>query len=257
MNFSLIIPSWDTEQAKKTVANLQKYDPKGYLSQCIISGSNRTEERWGAVEAMAKGTEKASADIEKDSADVLIFCHDDIEIYENYTEYLDILFTARPEIGLIGFHGSTGLGSEDIYRTRYQLIQLARFGPISNMVDAEAHGSRSTVPREVATIDGFFMAIRTTAYNDIGGWYACLRDGIPYHMYDHWMAMSLREKGWKTYLAPVSCKHYGGGTEVKKSAEYETWAKENGFDGISDVHIKGHQAFYERFRGQLPIRALA
>jgi hypothetical protein len=73
-------------------------------------------------------------------------------------------------------------------------------------------------------------------------------------MYDHWMAMALREQGWKTYLAPVSCKHYGGGTEVKKSEEYEIWAKEQGFRDASEVHSTGHAAFYERFRGQLPIR---
>lgn len=247
MKFSLVIPSWDAEQAQKTIANLQKYDTKGYISQCIISGANRIENRWGAVESMAKGAEKVTGD-------VLVFCHDDVEVYEDWTEYLDILFTAKPDIGLIGFHGAKGLGTDDIYRTKYRLDQLARIAPMSNMIDADLHGKQVTSPQEVATVDGFFMAVRTTAYDSVGGWAACLKDNIPYHMYDHWMAMVLREHGWKTYLAPVRCKHYGGGTEVKKSEEYKTWANENGFDSINDVHTQGHLAFYNRFRGQLPIR---
>lgn len=248
MDFALIIPSWDKNQAELTARNLFKYDNLGAIQQVVISGANRTEHRWGAVESMAKGAKQV------DFTDVLIFAHDDMEVFENWTEYLEILFTAKPSIALIGFHGAKGLGSEDIYRTPYKLQQLARYQPISNLRDAEQHGQRCTVPTEVATVDGFFLAIRAEAYKEIGGWEACLDDNIPYHMYDHWMAMALREKGYKTYLAPVLCEHYGGGTEVRRNEDYETWAKENGFDGSSDVHTKGHQAFYSRFRGQLPIR---
>lgn len=252
MNFALIIPSWNKDAAIKTAENLVKYSPcysgTNTINQIVISGADRQINRWGAVESMAKGAQAV-----KDS-DVLAFAHDDMEVYEPWTEYLEVLFTAKPEIGLIGFFGAKGLGSEDIYRTRYELQQLARYYPTSNVVDAEAHGTRCTVPTQVATVDGFFMAVRKTAYDEIGGWEACLQDNIPYHMYDHWMAMVLREKGYKTYLAPVSCKHFGGGTEVKMSEEYETWAKENGFESASAVHTEGHLAFYERFRGQLPVR---
>lgn len=248
MRFALVIPSWDKERASNTLQNLAKYDNINAINQVVVSGANRTDNRWGAVQSMAKGAEKVT------DSDVLVFAHDDMEVYENWTEYLSILFTARLDIGLVGLHGAKGLGSEDIYRTRYRLNQLARFDPISNLIDAEMHGKRLTVPCEVATVDGFFMAVRKTAYDLVGGWAECLSDNIPYHMYDHWMAMALREKGYKTYLAPVSCKHYGGGTEVKMSESYEQWAKENGFDGISDVHTRGHAAFYQRFRGQLPVR---
>lgn len=246
LTFGLVIPSWDKEAAEITVANLVAGEAR--VNQVLIAGASRTENRWGAVEAMGKGAQQVT------NADVLVFAHDDMEVYEPWTEYLEILFTAKPEVGLIGLHGATGLGSEDIYRTRYQLQQLARYDPASNLIDAEAHGRRCTVPIELATVDGFFMAVRAEAYKLVGGWEACLKDGIPYHMYDHWMAMALREKGYKTYLAPVSCKHFGGGTEVKRSEDYENWARENGFNDISDVHTKGHEAFYRRFRGQLPVR---
>lgn len=248
MKFALVIPSWNKEAAERTANNLIKFDNVGALNQVIISGASRTEQRWGAVQSMAKGAGNVK------DADILVFTHDDMEVYEPWTEYLEIIFTAKPEVGLIGLHGATGLGSEDIYRTRYQLQQLARFDPASNLTDAEAHGRRCTVPIELATVDGFFMAVRKSAYGLVGGWEACLEDNILYHMYDHWMAMVLREKGYKTYLAPVSCKHFGGGTEVKMSENYERWAQENGFNGISDVHTKGHEAFYDRFRGQLPVR---
>lgn len=246
MNFALIIPSWNKERAQETAQNLVKYGKD--IIQVVVSGANKHDHRWGAVQSMAKGASKVQ------DADVLVFAHDDMEVYENWTETIDILFTGRPQVGLVGLHGAKGLGSEDIYRTRYQLIQLARFYPMSNLLDAESHGVRSTVLQEVATVDGFFMAVRREAYQAIGGWEACLKDGIPYHMYDHWMAMALREKGYKTYLAPVSCKHHGGATEVGMADKYEEWAIENGFGSASEVHTKGHLAFYERFRGQLPVR---
>jgi hypothetical protein len=250
MKIGVVLPSWSTERSEKTANNLIKYDTQNLVVSYQITGSNRTEARWGPVEAMAKG----AVALEGSGCDVLVFCHDDIEVYEDWAIPVSTIFEVREDAGLVGFHGAKGLGSEDIYRTKYQLNQLARYNPMSNMLDAEKHGKKVTLPCEVATVDGFFMAVRTKTYYEVGGWEACLKDNIPYHMYDSWMAMVAREHGYSTFLAPVNCRHSGGATEVGMAAEYEIWAKENGFKDSSEVHVKGHEAFYGRFRGQLPIR---
>lgn len=250
MRLGVVIPSWSTERAEKAVNNLVKHDTQNLVVSYKVSGANRLEHRWGPVEAMAKG---ATA-LEGSGADILVFCHDDIEVYEDWAIPVATIFEVQPSVGVVGFHGAKGLGSEDIYRTRYQLNQLARYNPMSNMIDAEQHGKRVTLPCEVATIDGFFIAVRAKTYYEVGGWEACLADNIPYHMYDSWMVMAAREQGYSTFIAPVNCRHSGGATEVGMAGEYEKWAKENGFKDGSEIHTKGHSAFYERFRGQLPIR---
>lgn len=249
LSIGVVIPSWSAERATTVISNLYKYDTQEYVKKWRTSGASRVANRWGPVQAMAKGAEVIS-----DTLDILVFCHDDIEVYEDWAMSITTIFEAVPDAGLVGFHGAKGLGSDDIYRTKYRLQQLARFNPMSNMVDAEQHGKRITLPCEVATIDGFFMAIRSDVYKEIGGWEACFCDKIVFHMYDSWMAMAVREHGYRTFLAPVNCRHQGGATEVGMAEEYEKWAKENGFKDGSDVHTQGHIAFYERFRGQLPVR---
>jgi GT2 family glycosyltransferase len=247
MSISVIIPSWSNSRATAVIQNLRKNDTQQAAQRYRPVGTNRLLERWGPVEAMARGAKDLTTDI-------LVFCHDDIEVYEDWAMAITTIFDYVPGCGLVGFHGAKGLGSEDIYRTRYQLSQLARYNPMSNMVDAEQHGKYVTIPVEVATIDGFFMAVRRETYEAVGGWEACLRDKIVFHMYDSWMAMAAREHGYRTFMAPVNCRHQGGATEVGMTAEYEKWAIENGFKDGTDVHTQGHLAFYERFRGQLPIR---
>ena len=52
LTFGLVIPSWDKEAAEITVANLVAGEAR--VNQVLIAGASRTENRWGAVEAMGK-----------------------------------------------------------------------------------------------------------------------------------------------------------------------------------------------------------
>lgn len=277
---AVVIPSWDLPRALKTVSNLKEYSKgceaeiKYAVSFYAVQGLYEADERvegyedvlhlatgipLGVVASMRDGVAPFLSGVWF-QPDIIVFCHDDIEVYEDWASPLITAFGLNGQgriplnIGLIGFHGAKGLGSEDIYRTSYRLEQLARFNPMSNMVDAESHGKRVTLFTEVATVDGFFMAFSAQAYKDVGGWDDCLRDGIPFHMYDSWAAMRIRELGYQTYMAPVSCKHYGGQTEVGMVEEFNKWAIRNGFKDGNDVHVQGHANFYKRFRGQLPVR---
>jgi hypothetical protein len=122
------------------------------------------------------------------------------------------------------------------------------------MTDAEVHGRRLTTTTEVATIDGFFMAFKYDAYKAIGGWEECLRDRIIFHMYDSWAAMKCARYGYRTMMAPTSCTHAGGQTEVGMSEKYLVWCRNQGYKDGDDLHKDMHRIFYDLFRGELPVR---
>lgn len=246
INIFVCIPSWNMERAYKVVDNLSYTKGNDSSLSFYVSTHDKAAKPLGVVEAMAQIINPLNADI-------IVFCHDDIEVLDDWTTPIIKLFS-EPDIGLVGFHGAKGLGTADICRTPYHLAQLARFNPMSNMKDAEVHGKRIQIPTQVATIDGFFMAFKREAYEAIGGWQACLDDGIVFHMYDAWAAMKVQQHGYKVYMAPVDCIHKGGQTEVGMAEQYEQWCRDNGFKSGMDLHEKMHEQFYEIFRGQLPVR---
>lgn len=104
----------------------------------------------GVVPAFAHGVQKAL----DTGAEIIACFHDDLLIEEPWIARTRALFTDS-RVGLIGFGGAVGLGSDLLYQTPYDPMQLARQGFISNMRDAEAHGVRCTQPMQVACLDGF------------------------------------------------------------------------------------------------------
>lgn len=272
-NIHVVIPTWQPNKALETINNLKVYSNESDSVKYTMVGHNigltfslepddsighnitwMDRLQAGPVENM-----KIGGDFWLQGnhfpVDILVFCHDDFKVNAPWVEPITDLLNI-PDIGLVGFHGAKGLGSPDIYRTPYQLEQLARFNPMSNMVDAEVHGKRIKLPTEVATIDGFFMAFKRAAYTAIGGWKACLEDGIIFHMYDSWAAMKCAQYGYRTFMAPVNCSHSGGATEVGMYDTYLKWCQKQGFRDGDHLHREMHKRFYNLFRGQLPVRIM-
>lgn len=265
----VIIPSWNCEAALETIGSLEScaklsQSPNVEIEYVISGGpwpdhnqlklsNNRTiflsagSKLFGPVKNMCEGYKYGQGE----EADILVFCHDDVRVHGDWVTPL-LMFWG--EIGLIGLHGAKGLGTHEIYRTPYKLNQLARIAPFSNMVNAELHGARIDTWEQAATIDGFFMAFTQRSYLAMGGWEACLADGIVFHMYDSWAAMRMKELGYDVYVAPVSVEHFGGRTEIGMNEQYQAWCKEQGFKDGTDLHECMHEIFYERFRGKLPVR---
>lgn len=196
-------------------------------------------------------------------ADTYAFMHDDVEIDHAYNDAwwgdttlweFEVLksFANNPKVGMVGFGGALGLGTDDLYKRPYQLQQLARIDFISNMKEAELHGRRVTVPTQVSVLDGFCQIIRAEAYWDVGGWQSVLDLGIEFHMYDAAMACLMKEKGWEVWMLPVPCHHHGGRTST--TPEYDAWLRSRGIDGDHEIHEKAHRIIYDRFRNVLPLR---
>ena len=221
---------------------------------------HRTEEWLGSVPAMAKGIALAR-DLYKPL--VIAALHDDVEIEEPGWDVrvLDH-FTQFKRCGLAGFSGATGLGDDEIYLTPYQPMQLARRGFRSNLVDAEAHGERSTRVERVVCHDGFSLIGRATWwYWGTKGdgrrgqppWEVLRATGIKHHCYDSLLGVLAAKASWESWYLPVACRHLGGRTAVA-NREYQQWAMTQVDGGDAGFWHQAHEIGYELGRGILPLR---
>jgi len=195
-------------------------------------------------------TRAFNAGLEWCTGDVVAMLHNDLMVKEEgWDQKVLEFFEQHPETGVVGFHGARGVGSPDIYRTPYRLVQLARWDTFSNMVNAEDHGARVTVPRRAAVLDGMALIARRADLEAWGG----LDESIgPHHLYDLDLCLRALKEGRMNYMLPISVDHVGG--QTANFPRYNQWAQANGYGGgDSDVHRRAHEIFYEKWRGRLPL----
>ena len=171
-------------------------------------------------------------------APIVAFIHDDVICREkNWTERVLAAFE-EPQVGVVGFGGARSHGSPDIYQVPYDYRQLGRSGYMSNVDDAEVHGSRFTGEREVAVLDGFALIARRELLDKVFGW--PLETPIGYIAYDYWLCCIAHELGYKIKLVGIRCHHFGGRSAVKAEPQFR-----GDFDAA-------HEYIYKRFRNVLP-----
>jgi hypothetical protein len=229
----------------------------------------------GPVPAFKIGVDLA---LQVTAPDGIIAClHDDLLIEEpNWDAKVRSFFNTYPDCGLAGFGGGTGLGADDIYRSPYGPMQLARQDFVSNMRDAEAHGRRSTLPVQVACLDGFSQIGRVRYWQGVGAeggvegrpFDRLTAAGVIHHAYDAYLGAYAIDRGWQVWMLPIRCHHYGGQTAVG-DAGYQQWAKQQTIKGIgvdpetqelvtiegdTKLWIDAHRIVYDLLRGVLPLR---
>lgn len=247
MSILLVIPTWDMQRAAATATNFLSHDIEGIGDVAVKIVGDDGHKRMGVLEAMATVPPDASYDI-------IGFVHDDVEVYEDWVTPLVRVFEKDPQAGLVGFGGAKHFGSNDIYKTPYNLMQLIRYSFRSNMKDWAIHGTRIVVPERVSVLDGFSLFFRGEAYHKMGGWASAVADGMPpMHMYDAWAAARMAELGYTCWVCPVECHHAGGKTSTTQV--YQEFVRAEGYESGEQVFEVAHRKVYDRFRGVLPIRA--
>lgn len=187
--------------------------------------------------------QKYQRGLEESCADLLMYVHDDVLCCEpGWQERVLNEFT-DDGVGLVGFGGAVGHGSIDLYRTPYALQQLGRQDYISNVEDAEVHGSRVEGCRDVAVLDGFSLIVRREILQRAGGW--PLNTPIGYIAYDYWLSCMTRRLGYRIRMVGVRCLHLGGRSVVAM--------KQGG--GPPDHHARAHEYIYREFADVLPWRS--
>jgi cellulose synthase/poly-beta-1,6-N-acetylglucosamine synthase-like glycosyltransferase len=224
------------------LTNYQEEPPSGWSSWTPKFEIYLNEPNLGVVRAYHKLWEQYREE------DILVYIHDDVTIHE--TGWMERVRKAfeNPKVAIVGFGGATGMGSRDIYKKPYNIMQLVRLGYCSNQTDWPQHGMREEGERGVAVIDGFFMALRGTFLKEVGGW-----DWIHsnFHCYDTAMCLEAYRRNWEVRMVGVSCTHEGGGTSTKE--EYAEWCVEHGTT-MENEHSIPHLWLYNEFRDVLPIR---
>lgn len=255
----------DTEGMKPYEANFYKtFAPE--FDQRTPGGTYLVRpEILGVVPAFALGVAAAL----RMGAEIICCLHDDVLIEDDLWD-IKVLqaFDAYPEMGLMGFGGGVGLGSDDIYKSPYSPHQLARQGFVSNMRDAEAHGRRSDRYERIAVLDGFSQIGRAAFFAGLTPylahhptvqpvewniWQQMADWGLVHHAYDAAVGAWAKRLGWQVGFIPVKVHHLGGQTAVGES-RYAEWAQTITPRGDADFWEMAHHEVYERFRDVLPIR---
>ncbi len=183
------------------------------------------------------------------NTEIIAFSHDDWEPHESWAERIEGEF-ADPKVAIVGMGGAKGIGLNDIYKRPYQIHQLQRIDYRSNQTDWEIHGALETGACDVAVVDGFFMAVRTSFLDQVKGW-----SWFPhrFHMYDVALCLMAHRHGWKVRMVGCSVTHHGGGTST--TADYVQDCRDRG-TSVEREHTEPHLFVYSEFMDVLPLRVL-
>lgn len=264
------LASWETPGVDLTVVvNGRAWTPADGEATGLQATWVTNPEFLGTVSAFKIGVSHVLQDTQ---ADLIACFHDDVEILDRtWADQVVRHFTRTPACGLAGFGGAIGLGSDQIYQSTYNPMQLARAGFRSNLIDAEVHGLRSLLAERVACLDGFSQIGRRAFWS---GWSLVsvqagvlvphVEDpmvpwdyleslGLVHHIYDGALGCVAARLGWEAWYIPVRCRHYGGQTAVG-DVGYQEWAKQQHPLGDQGFWEHGHQIVYDTFRDVLPLR---
>jgi hypothetical protein len=110
--------------------------------------------------------------IDPDPEDIIIFCHDDIEIWDDPRYFVQKLIetTALPETGFVGPAGTTCLGADAVWWDQDRWQQGKHRGQVQHL--DKKQGKQWTThygdAGDVVVLDGLFLAARARVVKDIG-----------------------------------------------------------------------------------------
>ena len=188
---------------------------------------------------------------EKFDHDIIAYFHSDLFIYQQGWNDMVLLEFEDPDVAVAGFFGATGIGHQAIVNGEpYHFTHLGRYDPVSNMLNAEEHGRRLTVPRDVAVLDSLSVIVRRSFLDEVGGW--PVDRYPPSHCSDLWISLMARRLGRKVRFIPASIAHKGGGTAGDGTFSYPQWIAETKWKSDAECHRISHELIYSEFRDLMP-----
>ena len=179
-------------------------------------------------------------------ADYIFHTHTDVTMYEQDWDLMIIKAIEEAnatgtEVGLAGFFGAIGIGTNDIYKTPYVKNQLVRVGTMAGnrckLDPAVHHHSVFMEPwRKCAVTDGFALIVKNEEamrFDESFG---------PHHAYDSDTGLRAYNAGYQAICINIDVMHHGGRTDIG-----EDWATDFG-KTRQQVHDEAHVPFYEKWR---------
>ena len=161
MSIHAIICTRDSSNVTTTTDNLIKFLVSCKIGVYLLSGAKSIFEAYkGAFEKL-----NPAAD------DICIFCHDDIEIRENPTVFLEkITSTCKlPETGFVGPAGTSHLSENAVWWDMNQW-KLGKHHGMVNHLDPQGkeYTTKYGPEGDVVALDGLFLAARGEVIRDVG-----------------------------------------------------------------------------------------
>jgi GT2 family glycosyltransferase len=139
---------------------------------------------------------------------IIAYLHDDLVIYEHGWDQRVLREFDDPTVGLVGFAGGKGHFLPQAYMMHFHIPNMIRRNFMSNLRDAEKHGTRFTGECDAAVLDGIALFVRRSVLDAWGGW--PLDKPVGYFLYSENLCCEVRRQGLRIRLVGVDADHLGG-----------------------------------------------
>lgn len=209
-----------------------------YLYSCGIK-VNLLINKPSIFSAYSDGLNLIKEEVSED--DIIIFCHDDIEILNNKDDFLNVLIqsTDKKMSGFVGPAGTTYLGLDAVWWNHQLWSQGMHKGLVfhggQGITDVESlettfYGNYG----QVVVLDGLFLACRYRILRDIKITKPGAFEG-DWDFYDIWYTSQSYLKGYKNKAVPVLIKHSSFGNLAGR----DSWHKNReAFISITKLPLK-------------------
>ena len=146
--------------------------------------------------------------------DIVIMCHDDVEILTDKKVFIDIIANTclQRETGFIGVAGTTLLSANAVWWDHNLWHQGKHRGHVFHGKDIlESDSTYYGKPGQVVCMDGLFLAARGEVLKDIGLDKPDYFEG-DWDFYDIHYTVSAHKKGYKNKVVPIQILHNSHGS---------------------------------------------
>ena len=161
MNIYAIICTRDRNEVSATTDKLLSFLCSAGIKVYLLS----------AAKSIFAAYHGAFKKINPDKDDILLFCHDDIEIRENPNNFVENLKNSlsTPEVGFVGAAGTKSLGPDAVWWDQDRWQQGKHSGTV---IHVDPQGKEYMTPygpsSEVVTLDGLFLAAKRKVLDEVG-----------------------------------------------------------------------------------------
>jgi len=173
-------------------------------------------------ESIFNGYKKGLERINPDPQDIIILCHDDIEILSTPEEFKkELLEVLNPEVGFVGPAGTEEFDRPCIWWDHHKWQQGKHSGSIYHYEESQGHYPTVYGPcRQVAVLDGVFLAARAEVLMDIELEKPEIFEG-KWDFYDIYYTTQAHLKGYHNKTVEVKMCHYS----IGDTSGRESWHK--------------------------------
>lgn len=164
------------------------------------------------------GYEKVFNRIKPDDDDIIILCHDDIEILtpkENFNTLLQVELNKKT--GFIGVAGTTLLGTDAVWWNHENWKKGHHRGQVFHLMGDSVEKTYYGEPGQVTVMDGLFLAARASTLKDVDLGKPSYFEG-EWDFYDiHYTSKAL-SLGYENKVIPLSILHNSIGELVGRTS---------------------------------------